>query len=81
MAISPYMKSGRKTYRAKFKYKETQYSKSGFTSKEAAQEWIVKERRKIKAQEGKKATEENKTHVLMYSEACTRYLEDVRHVF
>ena len=76
MAISPYMKSGRKTYRAKFKYKETQYSKSGFTSKEAAQEWIVKERRKIKAQEGKKATEGNKTYVLMYSEACTRYLED-----
>lgn len=76
MAISPYMKGGRKTYRAKFKYKETQYSKSGFTSKEAAQEWIVKERRKIKIQEGKKVKEHTQATVLMYSEACNKYLED-----
>lgn len=74
MSITPYLKAGKKAYRAKIKFRNRQYTKSGFKTQEDAKTWMVEERRRLKKIAGQPRVME--ATKLMYSAASALYLAD-----
>lgn len=74
MSITPYLKAGKKTYRAKIKFQNRQYTKAGFKTQANAKAWMVEEKRRLKKTAGQVPTPE--TTKLTYSAASASYLAD-----
>jgi len=74
MSIELYSKSGKRAYRAKFKFQGRQITKRGFATKEKAKEWVVGEKRRLKDLAAN--PEKPRQDVLMFSLASEMYLED-----
>lgn len=75
MAIIPYILNGKTAYRAKFNFQRKQYTKSGFTRRDKALEWIVSEKKRLK-KEAIFTPMEKGLPVLMYSQMCDQYIQD-----
>lgn len=74
MSIVPYTRGGKRAYRAKVKFQNQQYTKSGFATKAEAKAWMVEEKKRLKAEAENKPQE--RRDVLMFSQASEEYLED-----
>lgn len=74
MSIIAYEKAGKRAYRAKVKFRNQQFTKAGFPTKEKAREWMLATRRALKkeAEQPQTAT----TRDLTYSGISAAYLED-----
>ena len=74
MSIAPYTRGGKRAYRAKVKFQNQQYTKSGFATKAEAKAWMVEEKKRLKAEAENKPQE--RRDVLMFSQSSEEYLED-----
>lgn len=74
MSIVPYEKGGKRAYRAKIKFQNKQYTKSGFTTKAEAKVWMVQEKKRLQTESEIQPIEQQ--NILMYSLACEQYLQD-----
>ena len=74
MSIVPYTRGGKRAYRAKVKFQNQQYTKSGFATKAEAKAWMVEEKKRLKAEAENRP--QKRRDVLMFSQASEEYLED-----